>query len=344
MDVHHPPNAAAAAAAAAAALGDMFPQEPAMESEDSSTEWLSIYLGDCLTNPASYPVSEEQASVNPNLPHPSSSNPRRKKRSLASVIRDSDEEYFLIVEPPLLLDQKHWLAESELILPKKDKDQELVQKLEQEHGEAYKPYTVQFKQEQAVMRCSICLSNSNQTPQQWQGGPSGALLCNTCSLRLKAGNGFIKLERCGQQVDEEQDHGRGQDKRKIKKTTYYGDDEEPPQEKRRIKKTSFVDEQGKRRTKKTYVNEEVPLEEPVKRCTHCLSHTTPQWRSGPLGPKTLCNACGVRYKSGRLLPEYRPVNSPTFVSFMHSNSHKKVMQMRKSVENEHEHEYSHSDM
>ncbi|GFZ20956.1 GATA transcription factor 9 [Actinidia rufa] len=55
---------------------------------------------------------------------------------------------------------------------------------------------------------------------------------------------------------------------------------------------------------------------------------TPQWRTGPMGPKTLCNACGVRYKSGRLLPEYRPAKSPTFVSYKHSNSHKKVLEMR----------------
>lgn len=66
----------------------------------------------------------------------------------------------------------------------------------------------------------------------------------------------------------------------------------------------------------------------IRRCTHCLSHRTPQWRAGPLGPKTLCNACGVRYKSGRLLPEYRPAKSPTFVSYKHSNSHKKVLEMR----------------
>ncbi|KAF5175585.1 Gata transcription factor [Thalictrum thalictroides] len=68
-----------------------------------------------------------------------------------------------------------------------------------------------------------------------------------------------------------------------------------------------------------------------RRCTHCLSQRTPQWRAGPLGPKTLCNACGVRFKSGRLLPEYRPAKSPTFVSYKHSNSHKKVMEMRMSV-------------
>ncbi|CBI29927.3 unnamed protein product, partial [Vitis vinifera] len=68
-----------------------------------------------------------------------------------------------------------------------------------------------------------------------------------------------------------------------------------------------------------------------RRCTHCLAQRTPQWRAGPLGPKTLCNACGVRYKSGRLLPEYRPAKSPTFVSYKHSNSHKKVMEMRMAV-------------
>ncbi|XVF42096.1 hypothetical protein PTKIN_Ptkin01aG0332700 [Pterospermum kingtungense] len=68
-----------------------------------------------------------------------------------------------------------------------------------------------------------------------------------------------------------------------------------------------------------------------RRCSHCLAQRTPQWRAGPLGPKTLCNACGVRYKSGRLLPEYRPAKSPTFVSYLHSNSHKKVMEMRMAL-------------
>ncbi|KAL4591798.1 hypothetical protein LXL04_004770 [Taraxacum kok-saghyz] len=68
-----------------------------------------------------------------------------------------------------------------------------------------------------------------------------------------------------------------------------------------------------------------------RRCTHCLSQRTPQWRAGPQGPKTLCNACGVRYKSGRLLPEYRPAKSPTFVNHKHSNSHRKVLEMRMSI-------------
>jgi hypothetical protein len=37
----------------------------------------------------------------------------------------------------------------------------------------------------------------------------------------------------------------------------------------------------------------------------------------------------VRYKTGRLLPEYRPANSPTFSPLLHSNSHRRVLEMRR---------------
>ncbi|KAK3030320.1 hypothetical protein RJ639_039323 [Escallonia herrerae] len=77
-------------------------------------------------------------------------------------------------------------------------------------------------------------------------------------------------------------------------------------------------------------------EQVARRCTHCASEKTPQWRTGPLGPKTLCNACGVRYKSGRLVPEYRPAASPTFVLTQHSNSHRKVMELRRQKEQSHQ--------
>ncbi|XP_073126112.1 GATA transcription factor 8-like [Henckelia pumila] len=70
----------------------------------------------------------------------------------------------------------------------------------------------------------------------------------------------------------------------------------------------------------------------VRKCLHCEITKTPQWRAGPMGPKTLCNACGVRHKSGRLFPEYRPAASPTFVPSLHSNSHKKVVEMRGKAE------------
>ncbi|XVE99304.1 hypothetical protein REPUB_Repub03eG0187200 [Reevesia pubescens] len=75
-------------------------------------------------------------------------------------------------------------------------------------------------------------------------------------------------------------------------------------------------------------NTQNPSGQAVRKCMHCEITKTPQWRAGPMGPKTLCNACGVRYKSGRLFPEYRPAASPTFVPLLHSNSHKKVIEMR----------------
>ncbi|KAJ4954113.1 hypothetical protein NE237_030945 [Protea cynaroides] len=77
-----------------------------------------------------------------------------------------------------------------------------------------------------------------------------------------------------------------------------------------------------------------------RKCLHCATDKTPQWRTGPLGPKTLCNACGVRYKSGRLVPEYRPAASPTFMLTKHSNSHRKVMELRRQKEvMQHQHQH-----
>ncbi|XP_039040161.1 GATA transcription factor 1-like [Hibiscus syriacus] len=77
------------------------------------------------------------------------------------------------------------------------------------------------------------------------------------------------------------------------------------------------------------VKEKVKRVKGGRKCLHCGAEKTPQWRAGPLGPKTLCNACGVRYKSGRLVPEYRPASSPTFSYELHSNSHRKVLEIRR---------------
>eukprot|EP00249_Psilotum_nudum_P009910 c22229_g1_i1 orf=463-2115(-) len=37
-------------------------------------------------------------------------------------------------------------------------------------------------------------------------------------------------------------------------------------------------------------------------CSHCGTTKTPLWRSGPQGPKSLCNACGIRFKKSRRCP------------------------------------------
>ncbi|KAF7817957.1 GATA transcription factor 16 [Senna tora] len=37
-----------------------------------------------------------------------------------------------------------------------------------------------------------------------------------------------------------------------------------------------------------------------KCCSDCKTTKTPLWRGGPAGPKSLCNACGIRYRKRRV--------------------------------------------
>ncbi|KVI12530.1 GATA transcription factor 16-like [Cynara cardunculus var. scolymus] len=37
----------------------------------------------------------------------------------------------------------------------------------------------------------------------------------------------------------------------------------------------------------------------TKCCTDCHTTRTPLWRGGPAGPKSLCNACGIKYNKKR---------------------------------------------
>jgi len=34
-------------------------------------------------------------------------------------------------------------------------------------------------------------------------------------------------------------------------------------------------------------------------CVECRTTATPMWRGGPTGPRSLCNACGIRYRKKR---------------------------------------------
>ncbi|KAG0213730.1 hypothetical protein BGX28_003674 [Mortierella sp. GBA30] len=40
-----------------------------------------------------------------------------------------------------------------------------------------------------------------------------------------------------------------------------------------------------------------------KRCGYCGCTSTPMWRRGPHGPSTLCNACGVKWKHGKIMQD-----------------------------------------
>ncbi len=35
--------------------------------------------------------------------------------------------------------------------------------------------------------------------------------------------------------------------------------------------------------------------QPTRICNKCRTSSTPRWRSGPKGKKTLCNSCGLKY-------------------------------------------------
>jgi len=52
------------------------------------------------------------------------------------------------------------------------------------------------------------------------------------------------------------------------------------------------------------------------RCTQCFTTDTPEWRSGPSGPRSLCNACGLQWSKknkNKLLSSTIP---PIFLLFL----------------------------
>ncbi|KAF9435083.1 hypothetical protein BGZ76_006917 [Entomortierella beljakovae] len=54
-------------------------------------------------------------------------------------------------------------------------------------------------------------------------------------------------------------------------------------------------------SKKTGATGTSSVPTPQKRCGYCDCTSTPMWRRGPNGPSTLCNACGVKWKHGKIL-------------------------------------------
>jgi hypothetical protein len=74
-----------------------------------------------------------------------------------------------------------------------------------------------------------------------------------------------------------------------------------------------------------------------RECEHCGTDETPLWRKGPEGRPTLCNVCGMRFKKGKLLPEYRPSKCPIFDPDLHTNQHRRVLDMARCREEEARH-------
>ncbi|ERN04353.1 hypothetical protein AMTRI_Chr13g84870 [Amborella trichopoda] len=43
----------------------------------------------------------------------------------------------------------------------------------------------------------------------------------------------------------------------------------------------------------------VAMSRAIRACVDCNTTKTPLWRTGPAGPRSLCNACGIRYRKRR---------------------------------------------
>ncbi|KAF9077214.1 white collar photoreceptors-like protein [Rhodocollybia butyracea] len=63
------------------------------------------------------------------------------------------------------------------------------------------------------------------------------------------------------------------------------------------------DGQKKKKPKKTHTTEQYV-------CVTCGRTDSPEWRKGPLGPKTLCNACGLRWAKQMRKPTDDPGSDP----------------------------------
>ncbi|WVZ26680.1 hypothetical protein V8G54_005224 [Vigna mungo] len=74
----------------------------------------------------------------------------------------------------------------------------------------------------------------------------------------------------------------------------------------------------------------------ARRCANCDTTSTPLWRNGPRGPKSLCNACGIRYKK-----EERRASAAAATSAAVPGS---VMESSRSYGNQSSSWYSHSQM
>ncbi|KAG2218409.1 hypothetical protein INT45_013153 [Circinella minor] len=61
----------------------------------------------------------------------------------------------------------------------------------------------------------------------------------------------------------------------------------------------------------------------LKKCLYCGSKSTPMWRRGPQGAGTLCNACGVKWKHGKILCGNDTGPAPTLATTTTSSSRRR---------------------
>ncbi|CAD5329092.1 unnamed protein product [Arabidopsis thaliana] len=71
----------------------------------------------------------------------------------------------------------------------------------------------------------------------------------------------------------------------------------------------------------------------IRICSDCNTTKTPLWRSGPRGPKSLCNACGIRQRKARRAAMATATATATAVSGVSPPVMKKKMQNKNKISN-----------
>lgn len=203
--------------------------------------------------------------------------------------------------------------------------------------------------ERPAKKARMCVQCGSAETPQWRSGPLGrSTLCNACGVRLRAAGAL-------REAVELRPPPAATPPRKVPVTPppppeSPGSDSDSPISPRRPPPGDvYLVRKNPKREKRTPRKESPPSPSPAiylvrkkkpskkpwrprntgQRCLHCGTTSTPQWREGPLGRHTLCNACGVRFRQGRLLPEYRPAASPTFVPSEHASRHREVLQLHR---------------
>ncbi|KAH7285010.1 hypothetical protein KP509_33G007300 [Ceratopteris richardii] len=86
------------------------------------------------------------------------------------------------------------------------------------------------------------------------------------------------------------------------------------------KAASIVNDRARKEDSEAFTKTEDGVSSSLRTCSICGTSKTPLWRSGPEGPKSLCNACGIRFKKARrvsvedvdsLSPLSRPSRKPS---------------------------------
>ncbi|CAN6325938.1 unnamed protein product [Urochloa humidicola] len=219
------------------------------------------------------------------------------------------------------------------------------------------PHTPSPAMERPAKRSRRCLQCGAAETPQWRSGPMGqSTLCNACGVRLKAAGALREQVHRPPPATARTVAEPPPPESPVSDSSPDGPIWEPgsvpdvyllrkkPPKQRRIPppppppvpapevyllKKKKNNKKKATKTAKTSKKKAWRPRKSSKRCLHCGSSSTPQWREGPMGRSTLCNACGVRYRQGRLLPEYRPIASPTFEPSEHANRHSQVLQLHR---------------